>query len=163
MHYRDLSTHAASAMQWSLQTVEPRATKLPFPFSIALVVRSASDLESLRKMKRAPRLHAFLRISGLPLETSKQWESKLNSSLKECGCSLGAKCALAGLAASLLWQTVFSLWSLSHWPVFFLRTLSVVLLAGGLGKSAGKIRARSEIRDVESKIRDFERTSAAGG
>jgi hypothetical protein len=157
------SRHAVSATRAATRTVQPLASSLPSPFPIAFVVRCASDLETLRKIRSARRLHVLLRISGLPLETSKAWQTNLNSALKECGCSLGARFGLAGFAASLLWQTVFSLWSVSHWPAFLLRTVTVVFLAGAFGKIAGKIRARAQIRAIAQNIRAFERTGSPGG
>jgi len=142
---------------------ETFARKVPFRFPLPVVVRCTSDLEILHKMKNRRRLQVFLRISGLPIETSKQWEAKLNSSLKECGCSLGAKCVIVALGASVIWQTIYSFWSVSHWPVFFLRTLTVVFVAGAVGKSAAKLCARSSIRAIERKIRDCEHRYATGG
>jgi hypothetical protein len=108
-------------------------------------------------------MRVLLRISGLPTEASQQWEATLNSSLKECGCSLGAKCVVAAFAASLMWQSEFSHWGISHWPVFLLRTFLLILVAGAMGKTAGKLRARAEIRAIERKIRTFERKYAAEG
>jgi hypothetical protein len=70
---------------------------------------------------------------------------------------------MAAFVASLIWQSAFSLWSISHWPVFLLRTFLLILAAGAGGKSAGKLRARVEIRAIEKKIHDFERKYAAGG
>jgi hypothetical protein len=152
-----------SATRTSTRTVQPLATRLPSSFPIKFVVRCASDLETLRKMRSARRLHVLLRIPGLPLETSNSWQTNLNSALKECGCSLGARFGLASFAASLLWQTVFSLWSVSHWPAFLLRTVALVFLAGALGKFAGKMRARAQIRAIAQNIRAFERTCSPGG
>jgi hypothetical protein len=162
MQTQDSLTHTINSAEMPMRTQEMFARKMPF-LPLPVVVRSAFDLEILQKMKNRRRLQVFLRISGLPIGTSKQWEAKLNSCLKECGCSLGAKCVITALGASLIWQTVYSLWSVSHWPVFFLRTLTVVFVAGAVGKSAAKLRARSAIRAIEGKIRDFEHRYATGG
>jgi hypothetical protein len=142
--------------------VETFAAMASIPFPIAAMARRASDVEALRKLRSAQRMRILLRISGLPTATSKQWEAKLNSSLKECGCSLGAKCVMAAFAASLIWQSEFSNWSISHWPALLLRTFLLILVAGAMGKTLGKLRARAEIRAIERKIRDFERKYAAG-
>jgi hypothetical protein len=158
-----VSTHAMGSTQTSNQPMETFAAMAPIPFPIAAIVRRASDVEALRKLRSARRMHILLRISGLPTEASKQWEAKLNSSLRECGCSLGAKCVMAAFVASLVWQSEFSHWGISHWPVFLLRTFLLILAAGAVGKSAGKLRARVEIRAIEKKIHDFERKYAAGG
>jgi hypothetical protein len=163
MQDQTLSMHALSSTQTSNQPMETFATMAPTPFPIAAIVRRASDVEALRKVRSAWRMRILLRIAGLPTEASKQWEAKLNSSLKECGCSLGAKCVMASFVASLMWQSVFSHWSISHWPTFILRTFLLILVAGAMGKTAGKLRARTAIRAIERKIRDFEREYAAGG
>ncbi len=163
MQNRAVSTHPVSSTETSSQTRETLVTKVPIPFLIPLIVRCAGDLENLQTTRNPQRLRIILRISGLPTETSKQWESKLNSCLQECGCSLGAKCAIAAFATSLVWQSVFSLWSVSHWPVFLLRTFLLILAAGAAGKSAAKVRARFEIQSIEDNIRDFERRYVAGG
>ena len=108
-------------------------------------------------------MRILLRVSGIPTETSKQWEAKLNSSLRECGCSLGAKCVIAAFVASLIWQSTLSLWSISHWPAFLLRTFLLTLLAGAAGKSVGLMWARVEVEAIEKQIRDFEVKCTAGG
>ena len=143
--------------------METFAAMAQIPFPVAAIVRRASGVEALRKLRSARRMRILLRISGLPTEASKQWEAQLNASLKECGCSLGAKCVMAAFVASLVWQSEFSHWSISHWPAFLLRTFLLVLVAGATGKTLGKLRARAEIRAIERKIRDFENKYAAGG
>jgi len=128
-----------------------------------LVVRGAANLRALRKVRNRKHLLVVLRVPGLPSEISREWESKLNFSVKECGCSLGAKCVIAASGASVMWQSLYSLWSVSHWPVFFLQTFLLVLVAGAVGKIAGQARAAAEIRAIEGKIRDFERGNSTGG
>lgn len=141
------------------------ATEAPFslPVPLPVLVRCASDMEILRKIRNRQRLCFLLRIPGLPVETSKKWESKLNSCLKECGCSLGAKFVIAAFGASVIWQSIYSFWSFSHWPVFFVRTFLAVIVAGAIGKFVGIARAKAEIRTIEEKIRDFEQRHTAGG
>jgi len=135
------------------------ATRLPK----ILVVRCAENVRALRKIKNRRHLLLVLRVPGLPSEISREWESKLNSSLKECGCSLGAKCVFAALGASVVAQSLYSHWGVSLWPIFFVRTLVIVLVAGAVGKLAGQTSARAEFRAIEEKIREFERKSLVGG
>jgi hypothetical protein len=143
--------------------MKPSELVMPPPFPIPLVVRTAADVEALRTSKHARRAFIILRVAGLPVETSKQWEVKLNRALRECGCSLGAKSSIAAVVASLVWQTRFSLWSPSHWPAFLLRTFLLILLAGAAGKSIGILRARVQVEAIEKQIRNFEVSYAAGG
>lgn len=128
-----------------------------------LIVRSAANLRALRKVRNRRRLLLVLRVPGLPRDISRKWETKLNSSMRECGCSLGAKCVIVAFLSSVLWQSLYSSWSVSYWPVFLLRTLLIVLVAGAVGKIVGQTRAAAEIRAIEEKIQDSERRYSAGG
>ena len=163
MQNQRLSSHKMISDQMSNRPAETFVSVMPLPFPIAMVVRTASDVEALRKSRNARRMRILLRVSDLPLEISRQWEAKLNSSLRECGCSLGAKCVIAAFTASIIWQSTFSFWSISHWPIFLLRTFLLILAAGAAGKSVGIARAKAEVGVIEEKIRDFEKKYAAGG
>jgi hypothetical protein len=143
--------------------MKPSELLMPLPFPNPLVVRTAADVEAMRRSKHALRALILLRVSGLPVETSKQWEAKLNLALRECGCSLGAKSSIAAFVASLVWQSTFSLWSPSHWPFFLLRTFLLILLAGAAGKSIGILHARTEVKAIEKRIRNFEINCTSGG
>jgi hypothetical protein len=146
----------ASAVRSPHPAMRALANVMPIPFPAALVVRSASDLEAVRKLRSARRVHVLLRVSGLPIEKAKQWESKLNAALKDCGCASGAACMAGGFIASLIWQSTFSIWAYAHLPGFLLRTFLVVISAAGAGKALGLLRARALIRGIEKQIRDFE-------
>lgn len=163
MQNQRLLSHRMISDQMSNRPAETFVSVMPLPFPIAMVVRTASDVEALRKSRNARRMRILLRVPDLPLEISQQWEAKLNSSLRECGCSLGAKCVIAAFTASIIWQSAFSIWSISHWPVFLLRTFLLILASGAAGKSVGIARARAEVGAIEEKIRDFEKRYAAGG
>lgn len=163
MQNQELSPHKLSSSELSARSMNTFAAMMPIPFPIALVVRSASDVEALRKSRNARRVFVLLRVSGLPLDTSKRLEVKLNSALRECGCSLGAKCVIAAFLSSIIWQSTFSLWGISHWPAFLLRTFLLILLAGAAGKSVGLVRARVEVEAIEKKIRNFELKYTTGG
>lgn len=163
MQDQELAVSKLSSSELSTRSMNRFAGVMTIPFPIAVVVRTASDVGTVRKSRNTRRMHIFLRVSGLSIETSKQWEAKLNSALRECGCSLGAKCAVAAFLASIIWQSTFSLWSISHWPAFLLRTFLLILLAGAAGKSVGLVRARVEVEAIEKQIRDFEVKCTAGG
>jgi hypothetical protein len=163
MQNQRFSVRRLSSNELSTRSMKTFAAMMPIPFRIALVVRTASDVATLRKSRNARRMRILLRVSGLPIETSKHWEARLNSALRECGCSLGAKCVIAAFFASIIWQSTFSLWSISHWPAFLLRMFLLILLAGAVGKSVGLVRARVEVEAIEKKIRNFEVKYTAGG
>lgn len=143
--------------------MKPSERIIPLPFPIPIVARTAADVETLPRSRYGRRTLILLRIPGLPIEISQPWETRLNLALRECGCSLGAKFSIAAFVASLVWQSTFSLWSPSHWPVFLLRTFLLILLGGAVGKSIGILRARTEVEAIEKKIRTFEINYTAGG
>jgi hypothetical protein len=163
MQNQELAVSELSPNESSTRSMKRFSATMPIPFPIAVVVRTASDVGTVRKSRNARRMHILLRISGLSIETSKQWEAKLNAALRECGCSLGAKCVIAAFVASIIWQSTFSLWSISHWPAFLLRTFLLILLAGAAGKSVGLARGRAEVEAIEKQIRHFEVKYTAGG
>jgi hypothetical protein len=143
--------------------MKPSELVMPLPFPIPLVVRTAADVEAMWRSRHGRRTLILLHIPGLPVEISKQWETKLNLALRECGCSLGAKSSIAAVVASLVWQSTFSLWSPPHWPAFLLRTFLLILLAGAAGKSIGILRARVQVEAIEKQIHNFEINSIARG
>jgi hypothetical protein len=159
----ELAVSQLSSVELSTRAMKRLAATMPIPFPIPVVVRTASDVGTVRESRHARRMPILLRVRGLSIETSKQWEAKLNTALRECGCSLGAKCAIAAFVGSILWQSTFSLWSISHWPAFLLRSFLLILLAGAAGKSVGLVRARVEVEAIEKQIRDFEVKCTAGG
>jgi hypothetical protein len=113
-------------------------------------------------MRHRRKLHLFLRVPGLALDKTSVWEARLNAALKECGCSLGAKSMSAALAGTIIWQFVYSSWSMSHWLGFIGRSVLAVLVAGVIGKLSGLALAESRLRSIEEHIRKFE-SNAAGG
>jgi len=168
MQDQELSLSRSSSSELSSRSMKSFAVKtfaarMPIPFPIPVVVRTASDVATLRKLRRSRRMHVLIRVAGLPIKTSRQWEMKLNTALQECGCSLGAKFVIGAFVASLIWQSTFSFWSISHWPAFLLRAFSLILLGGAAGKSIGLARARVNVEAIETKIRDFELKCTTGG
>lgn len=125
-----------------------------------VIVRSASDVTFLRNATSRGRLVPVLRVPGLPAELSREWESRLKSSLRECGCSLGAKCVIGALGASAAWQSLFSHWGAGRAPGFLLRTLLASFVAGMGGKLVGRARASARIQAIEKKLRDFQQRSS---
>lgn len=127
-----------------------------------VIVRSTSDLRALRNAGNRRFLLPLLRLPGVPAELSREWESKLKTSLRECGCSLGAKCVVAGAGASVVWQSLYSHWNVGQSPAFLLRTLLLCFAAGMGGKLASKARASARIDRIEEKMREFEQRSSDG-
>lgn len=138
-----------------LQTISVDPARSLFRLGIANI-RCADDLAVIRRVRNRRHLQILLRVPGLSPDKSSVWESKLNSGLEECGCSLGAKCMFGALAGSVLWQFFYSSWSISHWPGFLLRTVLAVIAAGGAGKFLGLALAEARIQAIEKQIRQFE-------
>jgi hypothetical protein len=125
-----------------------------------LIIKSASDIEVLWQRRKSYRqTFAFIRVPRLAQGESRQLEARVNSYLRECGCSLGAKFMLLGFFVSTVWQFVDRAWSLAYWPGFLLRTFLVVLLAGAFGKSVGLMRAKFGMRRVVGRVREVESNS----
>ena len=129
-----------------------------------LIIRSGADLRVLSRPGAASRWTAVvLHVPGLPAEQSSRMESKLNRYLKECGCSLGAKCAVLALVGLGIWQFVQSPWSVWQRPGFLLRTFSAVLVVGVLGKLLGIAWAKAGTRRIGNQLSHFgERSSTEG-
>jgi hypothetical protein len=116
-------------------------------------IRTAADLNLLQQPRAARRrLYVVLEIAGIPPEQSLRWESRLNTLLRECGCTLGARFSAAALFASIIWQFLQHAWNLPSWPAFLLRTGLAVFIAGGLGKLAGLGLAEFRIRCISSRL-----------
>ncbi len=127
------------------------------------VLRSAEDLNVLRRGPGRSRLYVVLEIPGVPNKQALRWESRLNDRLRECGCAAGALFAVAALLVSVLWQSFYRMWGLSNWPLFLLRTALLVIAAGGLGKLIGLGYAEVEIRRIASRLRRFAQRSSREG
>jgi hypothetical protein len=128
------------------------------------VIQSAADSDLLKKARVSLlRSGVLVRVPGLPIEKSLHWELELNANLRECGCSLGAKFVLIGLAASVVWQFVFLSWDISHWPWFFVRTILTMLVSGAAGKLLGIALAKARIRRIAKQICDFVEKSSTKG
>jgi len=122
-------------MRASLTAIVSPASRRVFPI---VIFRSIDELDALCQAKmRWRRAHLFLRIPELPGKQVSQLETALNKRFNDCGCSMGARFVLLALAGSVLWQFWHSDWSILGWPWFLARTLSVMILAGGIGKLFG--------------------------
>jgi hypothetical protein len=128
-----------------------------------LLVRTSAELRALERLKIRHHAIVLLRVPGIPHDKSDRWERKLNSHLKECGCSLGAKFTLLAAGGSVIWQVYCSTWGISHWPWFVARTLIAMFVCGILGKSLGIALARIGLRNIQNLIHHFEITSVVGG
>jgi hypothetical protein len=125
-------------------------------------IRCADDLAIIRRVRHRRKLHLFLRVPGLAIDKTSVWEARLNAALKECGCSLGAKSMFAALAGSIIWQFLYSSWSMSHWLGFMGRSVLTVVVAGAIGKLTGLALAEGRLRSIEEHIRKFE-SNVTGG
>lgn len=101
-------------------------------------------------------MHIALSIPGLAPDQAIEWEAKLNTALKACGCSVGAASMLVALAGSIIWQFLYSSWSFPHWPSFLGRSTLIILAAGVVGKLSGLALAEGRLQGIEKQIREFE-------
>jgi hypothetical protein len=129
------------------------------PLPKVVVVHFADELNNFIKARHHKGSCVVLQIPGLPAEQASGWESQLNRLLKECGCSLGAKSVLLAVALSVVYQFSRSSWSISHMPIFLLRTAIVALLGGVAGKLIGLMLANRGLVRITKKIEKFEKVS----
>ena len=121
-----------------------------------VAVRSAAQLKALSSAPKKKSVTVCLEIAGLSEDQTARWESAVNQYLNECGCSLGAKFALLGMAVSVLYQFTYSSWSFWRLPVFFGRSLALAVMVGAAGKLIGlKIAARG-IRGIIDELAHHE-------
>jgi hypothetical protein len=130
-----------------------------------LIVHSAAEVGALARLRHHHRRRWLvrLRIPGLAPDQAAPWEQQLNVLLRDCGCSLGAKCVLIGLAGSIVAQATGSGWGPAQWPWFLARTVLAMVGGGVLGKALGLGLARAGIVRIAGKIRSFETLSSYKG
>ena len=108
------------------------------------------DLESLRSLSKPKRFRAsepiIIDLPELPLHEAEALSARINGYRNECGCSLGAKFAAAGLGlvTAWLWMSdgIFTMTYLWRLPLAFI----FLLLCAGFGKSLGIALARRRLR-----------------
>jgi hypothetical protein len=109
-----------------------------------------ADSKSLRDLGKPPFLGAneplIIELPGLPPAEAAALTERLNRYRNECGCSLGARCMVAGFAVTFIWFAVadggFTIKFLWHVPLAFL----AAFLGAGLGKFLGIVIARRRLR-----------------
>jgi hypothetical protein len=125
--------------------------------------KCASDIESTwRRKSLYRRTYIRLRVPRLSQEECLRLEGKLNAYLRECGCSLGAKCMLGGVAASIGWQNALLAWGPPYWPGFLMRSVVAALLFGAIGKTAGIAWAKMGMMRIVDRVRGIEEDFLAG-
>jgi hypothetical protein len=131
------------------------------PFAKGIVViRSSADLNRFTHSGPRKNLRILLEIPGLPAEKTAAWETALNEQLRQCGCSLGAKFVVLGLALAVAYQFLVSTWQPSHLLAFLLRTLAFMLVGGIAGKVLGLSLARKRITEIEERLAAWEACQA---
>jgi hypothetical protein len=121
----------------------------------ALHLRTAGDIRTLREatiVRRRPSV--AIDVPGIPADRRLYWELELNSALRECGCSLGARGVLLAAVASLVYQFGWSSLQPSYWPGFLVRKLAGMFVAGAIGKIVGLERANAKVRRIAGEVLD---------
>jgi hypothetical protein len=124
-----------------------------------IVVRDLKELRSLsRSLQSAPR-KISIRIPGLEPAAVAAWESGLNESLPECGCTLGRQCAQAALICTLAWAVGQGIVPRVVRPRMTLRMavlMTASAAAGGkvLGISLARARVAHVIDEIEQRLAD---------
>jgi hypothetical protein len=149
-------------MQLTSLSPQPRVRTSPTSAPVR-VLRSAEDLNVLRRGPGRSRLYVVLDIPGVPPKQALRWESRLNDHLRACGCATGALFAVAALVVSMFWQSFYRAWGFSNWPSFLLRTTLLVIAAGGLGKLIGLGYAEIDIQRIAFRLRRFAQRSSQEG
>lgn len=118
-----------------------------------LVLRSANDVQALLSGRLPPREDALI-LEGLPPDESTQRAARLQALRSECGCGMGAACALTGLALVVAWAVVQPPVGIGPQLGRGVVSLAAVMTAGGLGKATSLTRARRALRTELRAVRD---------
>jgi hypothetical protein len=128
-----------------------------------VIFHTADELDVLfrRRVARGPAV-LVLRIPCVAAKQLRRWERTLNARFNACGCTLGATSTLLALLGTVIWQSWYSGWSLTHWSAFALRAIACSILGGALGKTLGKQIAHWDLRRVARNIQRRVRSIEAG-
>jgi hypothetical protein len=89
-----------------------------------------------------------LRLEGLSPEATQVWQQRLNRYYLECGCSAGAVVLLAAMLVYGLYLLVPFTPSIGGWFAKMATGCGLAVLAAGVGKALGLLRARHRLRQA---------------
>jgi len=112
-----------------------------------VIVRTATDLAALRSGRLRPR-HRGLRLElpGIGDEDARRSADRIAALRNDCGCSVGTWFLLPATCAVGAWLWMGGPGGPDHLVPRMGVSLAVVVAAAGLGKAAGVLRSRREMR-----------------
>lgn len=145
-----------SMTQQPFRVIHPEQKLLSSASPVA-VLRTPDDVRAVMRsgFSLRKRLYIALEIPGIPRSIALQLESQFNESLRECGCALGAKLALLGLLAPILWHLFGTAGTSSSWLTVAFQGCFIMFVGGGLGKFLGIGIARLQARRIAARLMIF--------
>jgi hypothetical protein len=134
--------------------MQPEQKLLPSASRVA-VLRTAGEVRAIMRSGLRRRVYIALEIPGIPRSLASQLESQFNESLHECGCALGAKLAVLGLLAPILWHLFGTTGTTSSWLAVAFQACFTMFAGGGLGKFMGVGLARLQTRRIAARLMSF--------
>jgi hypothetical protein len=96
-------------------------------------------------------------VQSIPRDESSQLEDQINRLVSECGCSVSAFALILAVAACGFFDAAYWPIVTSHDFKALAGNLAVCLVAAGIGKSIGRLRAKWKltrtIRAIEQRLR----------
>lgn len=119
-------------------------------------ISTAEDVNALAKdVRTGKRRHAneiIIRLDGLEKEQADQLSQEINKNYFACGCSEATVLGLAGLAAVLIWTgNHLESWRIFSWQDGLI-VAGIFIIATGVGKAIGRLRARSALKTAVDKL-----------
>jgi hypothetical protein len=99
-----------------------------------------------------PKQPLELRLAALGVQESTEWQDKLESLRRECGCSMGTVFTILGLAAYLVFLLLGGARTLHHVWTAVLAGFGVVFVSAGMGKAIGISRARNKLQKAVEQL-----------
>jgi hypothetical protein len=117
-----------------------------------IIIKSKSDLRGLLVDNKSPKELIKLEIRGLTEDELVSWQTKLNSFVNECGCSLGAKFMLGFvtiyLAIIVVWPNLIAETLLYKILIGFAILISGAIIGKVMGITMAKINFRKSCKQL---------------
>lgn len=134
-------------MSWNVLLTGRAATSAAIS-RLPLIVRSASDIKTLRansrELRRLPPEGLRVAIDGLDLAAARELQTRIRSYMKACGCAEGGAAALVAMLAVLTSIALQMSVRGPRWGDLGMAAagLPLALVVGGMGKMLGLTVAR---------------------
>lgn len=113
-----------------------------------LTVRDVEDLDLLLSTNRRHTRRIELKLPPAPGHDLGDWEKRLNTHYRSCGCEAAAVAMAVALVSMVVVAVIFADEALTHPFVAAALGLGSLFLASGIGKAVGLHLARLRLKSV---------------